>query len=213
MLYKVRMCFENIIFWSLGKKNKQSDPLECLWTQPGAMRAKVISPGNCLWCLRDQSLAPVWPWGRDPSSRVSSLLCCSTVLVTNLRWASEKAAGCSLMHSAPNDGKKMQDRKKEKKKKGENKTWEIGLNMWGLDTVGWPCDFAVPQHRSRLCPSFPETASCTVLHVPWDLTTCLLISRDVYWGKIFAFTGEISLCLSWIAEELEGTRVTGNDVM
>lgn len=66
--------------------------------------------------------------------------------------------------------------------------------------------------QGSIVPVLPW-ASCTVLHVPWHLTTCLLISRDVFWGKIIAFTGEISLCSSWIAEELEGTAVTGNDVM
>lgn len=102
-------------------------------------------------------------------------------------------------------GKKAHWEKKKLKKKGggaekwENKSWEIGLNMWGLDTVGWCCHFSVSEHRSQLCLSFPETASCTVFHVPWDLTTCLLISRDVFWGKIIAFTGEISLCSLWIA--------------
>lgn len=188
MLYKVRMCFENIIFWSLGKKNKQSDPLECLWTQPGAMRAKVISPGNCLWCLRDQSLAPAWPWGRDPSSRVSPLLCCSTVLVTNLRWASEKAAGCSLTHSAPNDGEKMQDREKKiKKKKGRKQN----LRDWFEHVRPWHCGVTLwlrsPPAQELVVPVFPRDS---LLHC----APCSLGPDNVFIDFQRCFLGE-NYCL------------------
>lgn len=171
------------------------------------MRAKGLHPGNCLWCLGDQCLAPVWPWGRDPSSPLP------VVQHSPCHKSQMGFRESSRMFPYAQYPKWWEKIHTRKKKKWENKTWEIGLNMWGLDTVGWCCHLAVLEHRSQLCPSFPETASCTVLHVPWDLTTCLLISRDIFWGKIIAFTGEISLCSLWIADKLEETPVTGNDVM
>lgn len=208
MISYIRWEYVLKIQYSDPKKNKQLDPLKCLWTQPGVMRAKGLSPGNCLWYLRDPFLAPVWPWGRDPASTValSPFLWRSTVLVTNSDGSWGKLQDVPLCTVPQMMGKK--GGKKGEKAKLESLVWTVRPY-----TMGWPCHSAVSEHRSQLSPSFPETASCSVLHVPWDLTACLLISRHVCWGKIIAFTGEISLCSSWIVEELEGTPVTGNDVM
>lgn len=139
----MRVCFENIIFWSLDKISNWIPCSTCglglgWWEQRKDSESRelpVVPYRSIRWhqwwpCLRDHSsrMAPViLPFGADGLH-----VLVSGVLNKNFRWILDKAAGYSFMRSTPNNVKKRHARGK---KRGEGKNWEIGLNIWGFDTV------------------------------------------------------------------------------
>lgn len=100
------------------------------------MRAKGLHPGNCLWCLGDQCLAPVWPWGRDPSSPLPVV---QHSPCHKSQMGFRESSRMFPYAQYPKWWEKIHTRKKKKseKTKLERLVWTCeALTLWG-DAVTW----------------------------------------------------------------------------
>lgn len=142
----MRVCFENIIFWSLVKISNWIPCSTCglglgWWEERKDCKSRelpVVPYRSIRWhqwwpCLRDHSsrMAPViFSFGADGLH-----ILISGVLNKNFRWILDKAAGYSFMRSTPNNVKKRHARGEKKGRKQKLRDWFEHLRLWHCDTV------------------------------------------------------------------------------